>query len=151
MPIQNNKSISNGRLIVILAFIVIILGGGCWGYPAWRVYNARMTGEAEYQRAEKNRQIQVVQSQAKMEAAQFERGSDTVRALGISRSNQIIGASLSERYIQWLWVNNMENQDKSVIYVPSQQLGLPILEANRLTDVYQYNQQAGTGTEASPK
>lgn len=129
------QQLSTTRLVLILICSIILLAAGCVSCPMYRVWNAKMTGEAELQRAQKNRQIQVAQSMAKMEAARYEAQGDTIRAWGISRSNQIIGASLTEAYLRWLFIDKLGENKNSVIYLPTE-AGIPILEANRLKDAH---------------
>ncbi len=66
-----------------------------------------------------------------MESASLLAQADTLRAHGVARSNQIIGASLKDNaeYLYWLWIDNIDKSG-SVIYVPTE-ANLPILEANR--------------------
>ena len=50
----------------------------------------------------------------------------------MAKANEIIGGSLkgNEEYLRYLWIDNLEKGNNSVIYVPTE-AGLPILEANR--------------------
>ncbi len=104
-----------------------------WGCPQYRVYSARKDGEASLAHAQSAKEVAVAESRAKMEAASYESMADTIRAHGIARSNEIIGKSLSPEYLNWLWIENVSKQDnRSYIYVPSGNLGLPIQESMRL-------------------
>lgn len=114
--------------------IVCTIGFGLWGCPQYKVYQARLIGEAELAQAEQNRQIQIAVSKAKAEAAQYEAQAEVNRATGVAKANQIIGDSLkgNEAYLRYLWINGLENAgDKTVVYVPTE-TNLPILEAQRL-------------------
>lgn len=107
-----------------------------WGCPKYKVYRARKNGEAALAQAEYERQTAVVEANAKKESAKALAEADTLRAVGIARSNQIIGQSLKDNpsYLQWLWIDQIkESGDKQIIYVPSGTMGMPILEAQRLT------------------
>ena len=104
------------------------------GCPAYNVYSATMTGKAELAQADQNRQIQIAQSKAKSEAAQYEAEAEITRAKGVAEANKIIGDSLrgNEDYLRYLWVNNIENnKNETVVYVPTE-ANMPILEASRL-------------------
>lgn len=113
-----------------IVFILIIIILCMWGCPRYAVYRQTKEGQAELAQAQYSKEVAVAQAKAKMESASYEAQADTIRAHGIAASNLIIGNSLTPQYLQWLWVNNLEKQDKSVIYVPSQN-GIPLfLNAN---------------------
>jgi predicted aminopeptidase len=115
--------------IVILLFSFAGLLAGC---PAYRVYEQKMEGKAKLAEAQSSRQVAVAEAKAKMESASLLAQADTIRAHGVARSNQIIGASLKNNveYLHWLWIDNLDRNQGSVIYVPTE-ANLPILEASR--------------------
>jgi regulator of protease activity HflC (stomatin/prohibitin superfamily) len=119
-----------GFLLVIMVTLIV----GCLvGCPRYRVYTQEMEGKAELQRAISNRQIAIQEAHAKMEAAKDLAQAEIIRARGIAKANQIIGNSLknNEAYLHWLWIDQLENNKNSVIYIPTE-ANLPIMEANRL-------------------
>ncbi len=135
MPTQPNPNVKvslTGISSLILLFIFIIVLGlvGC---PRYRVYTQEMEGKAELQRAISNRQIAIQEAHAKMEAAKDLAQAEIIRARGIAQANKIIGNSLkdNEAYLHWLWIDQLENNKNSVIYIPTE-ANLPIMEANRL-------------------
>lgn len=113
-----------------------VLGGGiascAYVKPKWNVWSAQMQGEAEYAQAEQNRRITVLEAEAKLEAAKSLAAAEIERAKGVAQANEIIGKSLkdNEAYLRWQWIQNLENGNNSVIYVPTE-AGLPILEAGK--------------------
>lgn len=119
-----------------IGFILLIFIGlavGCLiGCPKYRVYTQEMEGKAELQRAISNRQIAIQEVHAKMEAAKDLAQAEIIRAKGIAQANKIIGNSLkdNEAYLHWLWIDQLENNKNSVIYIPTE-ANLPIMEANR--------------------
>jgi predicted aminopeptidase len=128
--------------ISLLLIIMIGLVVGCLvGCPKYRVYTQEMEGKAELQRAISNRQIAIQEAHAKMEAAKDLAQAEIIRAGGIAQANKIIGNSLkdNEAYLHWLWIDQLENNKNSVIYIPTE-ANLPIMEANRLRG--QIQQQA---------
>ena len=136
------KTSLTGIGFILLIFIGIIVG--CLvGCPTYRVYTQEMEGKAELQRAISNRQIAIQEAHAKMEAAKDLAQAEIIRARGIAQANQIIGNSLknNEAYLHWLWIDQLENNKNSVIYIPTE-ANLPIMEANRLRGQIQ-QQQAG--------
>lgn len=126
------RGFSIGSIILIFISALIVLG--MWGCPTYNVYSAKKAGEAVLAHAQSSREVAVAEARAKMESASLLAQADTIRAHGIAESNKIIGESLKDnpQYLQWLWIDQMKDQQKQIIYVPSTNLGLPILEANRL-------------------
>lgn len=111
-------------------FLLVVLG--MVGCPMYSVYKARKEGEAVLAHAQSSREVQVAEAKAKMESASLLAQADTLRAHGVARSNEIIGISLkdNEAYLRWLWIDNMNNTQNQVVYVPTE-AGVPILEAGR--------------------
>lgn len=103
-----------------------------WGCPNYSVYQQNLEGEAELARATQNRQISIQEAQAKKESAKDLAEAEVIRATGAARANKIIGESLkhNEAYLHYLFINNMENTQNQVIYIPTE-AGLPILEAGK--------------------
>lgn len=64
-------------------------------------------------------------------AAKKDAEIEVERAKGVAKANQIISDSISEEYIQYLWVQGLNDENTEVIYVPTE-ANLPILEASRL-------------------
>ncbi len=135
MPTQPNPNVKVSltgisSLILLFIFIIVLALVGC---PRYRVYTQEMEGKAELQRAISNRQIAIQEAHAKMEAAKDLAQAEIIRARGIAQANKIIGNSLkdNEAYLHWLWIDQLENNKNSVIYIPTE-ANLPIMEANRL-------------------
>lgn len=128
---DNVIGVSVGTFIttIIMGLIVLFM----WGCPQYRVYSRTKTGEAELKQAESNRQITMLEAEAKMKSAANLAAADTIRAHGVARSNAIIGESLkdNEAYLHWLWIDNIEKNPNAVIYIPTE-ANLPIMEATRL-------------------
>lgn len=125
---------SEGTVATIVILLFVILGCGLLaGCPSYNVYQQRMSGEAEYQRAESSRKIAILEAQAKLESSKALAGAEVERAKGVAQANQIIGDSLkgNEDYLRYLYINNLENSKDQIIYIPTE-AGLPILEANRI-------------------
>lgn len=119
-------------VIALLIFIglIILCMVGC---PKYHVYHERMEGQAILAHAQSSREVAVAEARAKMEAATLLAEADTIRAHGIARSNQIIGQSLTDAYLHWFWIDNIDKSN-NVIYVPTES-NMPIMEANRLTNL----------------
>ncbi len=115
-------------IILVLGLIVL----GMWGCPQYKVYQQQKEGEAALAHAQSSKEVAVAEAKAKMESATLLAQADTIRAHGVARSNQIIGASLkgNTEYLHWLWIDQLENNPQAVIYVPTE-ANLPIMEATR--------------------
>ena len=115
---------TSGAGIFLLAFAALALTG----YPKYKVYSAKMAGEAELAQATQNKQIIVQQAQAEKEA-------EILKAQGTAEANKIIGDSLqgNEAYLRWLWVNKLDagQNGKTVVYVPTDGM-VPQLETGRI-------------------
>ena len=113
-------------IILIMGLIVLCM----WGCPKYNVYNQQKEGEALLAHAQSSREIAVAEAKAKMESATLLAEADTIRAHGVARSNIIIGQSLTDSYLHWFWIDNIEKNPNAVIYIPTE-ANLPIMEANR--------------------
>lgn len=113
-----------GSLLLILVLLILI---GC---PSYNVYQQKKQGEAILAHAQSSREVAVAEARAKMESSTLLAQADTIRAHGIARSNQIIGASLTQAYLHWFWIDNIDKSN-NVIYVPTES-NMPIMEAGRL-------------------
>lgn len=110
--------------------VILIIIGLMIGLPTYNVYRQKKDGEAVLAHAQSSREVAVAEAKAKMESASLLAQADTIRAHGISRSNQIIGASLTDAYLHWFWIDNIDKSN-NVIYVPTE-ANLPIMEAGRI-------------------
>lgn len=122
--------------VIYAALVIAAICTIAMVYPQYKVYKERKMGEAELQRANYSRQIQIVESHAKLESASNLAAADTIRARGIAASNKIIGQSLENNpaYLQWLFIDQIKDSKNQIIYIPAGNLGfpLPIQEATRL-------------------
>jgi len=122
------------RLSLLALVAVIALGfGACAGYSKYRTWSATLEGEAEYNRAEQNRRIRVLEATAKRDSAKMEAESEIERAKGVAEANRIIADGLKghDEYLRYLWIEKVaENTGREIIYVPTE-ASLPILESTR--------------------
>lgn len=133
MIIRHQKSniMSRSSIALIIIGSLILISVGLFGCPMYRVWQQEKEGEAELKRAEQNRQIRVQEALASKESASLLAQADTIRAHGIARTQQIIGSSLSEEYLKWYWIDNLEKTPGATIYIPTE-ANIPIMEATRL-------------------
>jgi regulator of protease activity HflC (stomatin/prohibitin superfamily) len=112
----------------LLALILLFMFGG----PVYRVWQQEMRGRAQFAEAEQNRRIKIEEAKANLEAEKLNAQAEVERAKGAAEAIKIENGTLTDRYIQYLWVRNQNNlNDKTVIYIPTE-TNLPILEAGRI-------------------
>ncbi len=136
---MNTKNCSGtsdaGALAVFVLIVIVALSGigGCMRfYPEYDVYKQRMAGQAMLAHAQASKEVAVAEAKAKMESASLLADAEIARARGVAQANKIIGDSLKENeaYLRYLWINGLESNNPTVIYVPTE-ANLPILEAGR--------------------
>ena len=121
----------------LLLIITLLLTTSCgkW-YANWqgevKKIELQKAGEALLLEAESSRKIQIEDARGKLESAKLLSEAEVARARGVAEANNIIGESLknNEAYLRYLWINNMSNTGKEVIYVPTE-ASIPILEAGK--------------------
>ena len=118
--------------VLVLAIVIIgVLAFPMWALPKYGVYKQTLRGEANLREQEFAKQIQIEEAQANLESEKLNAQAEVERAKGAAEAIEIEGGSLTERYIQYLWVRQNQFNDKTTIYIPTE-ANLPILEANRL-------------------
>lgn len=116
-----------------LVVVGLAIAAGLWGCPTYNVWESTKRGEAEFQRAEQNRRIAVLEAQAKLDSAKLQAQAEVERAKGVAQANAIVADGLRghEEYLRYLWIDKVaSNPAKELIYVPTE-AALPILEAGR--------------------
>lgn len=118
---------------VLTSFLVI----GLWGCPRYHVYEQEKAGEATFARASKDREVKVLEAQAKLDAAKLEAQAEIERARGVAGANAIIADGLKghEEYLRYLWIDKVAGStNREVVYIPTE-ANLPILEARPRLEV----------------
>lgn len=119
--------------VAVLGALVLLLVIVLWMaiMPRYRVWSQEMEGKAEFAKAEQNRRIRIEEAKANLEAEKLNAQAEIERAKGAAEAIRIENGSLTEKYIQYLWVRQQSDlNEKTVIYIPTEG-NLPILEANR--------------------
>ncbi len=112
--------------ILVLAIVLI-------GYPQYRVYSQRLSGEAALAEAQSSRQVAILEARAKKESAIALADAEVIRAQGAARANKILQDSLGgpEGYLRYLQIQALQETKAGLIYVPTE-AGLPVTEARRM-------------------
>lgn len=114
----------------VLLIVVLI------GYPQYRVYSQRLSGEAALAEAQSSRQVAILEARAKKESAIQLAEAEVIRAHGAAQANAILQNSLGgpEGYLRYLQIQALESSKASLIYVPTE-AGLPVTESRRISPV----------------
>ena len=137
--IANGKTsrITFNYIRLTIGTLILALLGTLLGCPQYNVYRSEMQGKAEFVQAEQNRKIKIEEAKANVEAARLDKEADSIRAIGqknaeviraegMARAMDIENGKLTDSYIKYLWVRNIDKGDK--IYIPTES-GMPLLEA----------------------
>lgn len=122
-----------GCTILGLALAAVAVVGLLLGWPQYRVYQQRLSGEAALAEAQSSRQVAILEARAKKESAISLAEAEVIRAEGAAKANRILQDSLGgpEGYLRYLQIQALEESRASLIYVPTE-AGLPVTEARRL-------------------
>jgi predicted Holliday junction resolvase-like endonuclease len=120
------------RIVIVTALVIIAF------IFAWKA----VTPQLNLYRANTEKKAVIAEQRAISEAAEFAARSsviqaqakadaEVIRAEGLAASQEIISATLTEEYLRYLYINQLDEPAGQVIYIPTE-AGLPILEAERL-------------------
>lgn len=135
---MNNKQ--NGNLLIGGMLGVLVLGIIMMFIlipPLIGPWMAEKKGEAEYRRAEQNRQIKIQEAKARNEAAQYLAQAEVTKAEGVSKANDIMAKSLGGPggYLRWKYIEMLEEtgqNSNTIVYIPTE-AAMPVLEAGRIS------------------
>ena len=114
-------------ILVSILIIISLIWGMSAIYKIYNVWGSAKEGEAEKAQADWNRQITVIEANAKKEAAISLAQAEVERAKGVAEANKIIGESISENYLRYLYVQGLQTNQMQTIYVPTNGI-LPVLD-----------------------
>ena len=126
MENKHQKAISIGLIFLVL----LVLAGLFWGGPQYKIYTQEMSGKAKLAEAEWSKKITIEEAKAEKESAKLKAEAEVERAKGIAEANKIIAESLTKEYIQYKFIEGLNDGNTEVIYVPTE-ANLPIMEATR--------------------
>ncbi len=110
--------------------IVLLIIAMAFVRPWYNVWSQEMEGKAEFAKAEQNHRIKIEEAKANLEAEKLNAQAEIERAKGAAEAIRIENGSITPTYIQYLWVRQQSDLNKTVIYVPTE-ANLPILESTR--------------------
>ncbi len=116
-----------GRYILgALAFVILFIIGIIF---LWKLVSPQLN---LYQ-ANVEKQAQIAEARAVRDSSSLLAEAEVERARGVAEANEIIANSITPEYTRWLYVDQLDEIDGQVIYIPTE-AGLPILEAERLAE-----------------
>lgn len=127
----------NGELKVVniaitsIVIVSLVVGFFMAILPIYNVWSAGQRGKAELQHADYEKQVQVVNAQANLQAQKFNADAEVARANGVAQANALIKDTLTDLYVKYLWVSTLDKTNNQIIYVPLGADGLPVTEAGR--------------------
>lgn len=124
---MEQKSYKAEVILGVVAFVAVI-ALIMWGWPKYRVYSNESKGKARLAEARYSKQTQLEQAKANLESEKLNAQAEVERARGAAEAIKIEGGQLTDNYIKYLWVRNLENGKSEKIYIPTE-AGLPLLEA----------------------
>lgn len=118
--------------VVGIGLILGLLFGSLFVWKNIKVWSAGQDGRAILAEAEYSRQVQIEEAKANLDAETLNAQAEIERAKGAAAAIEIEGGQLTENYIRYLWVRQLDTiAEGTIIYIPTES-GLPILEATRL-------------------
>lgn len=130
--IQTSLFVTSGIFAFTLLLLMLL-----WT-PIVGPWKAERQGQAEFRRAEQNRQIKIEEAKARNESAEYLAEAEVTKARGVAKANDIMSASLGgpEGYLRWKYIEMLEETGQSsntIVYIPTEG-AMPILEAGRVKD-----------------
>jgi len=129
---DENRNLKGVNVFIgVVVFVGIVVALFMTILPIYNVWSAGQSGKASLAHADFERQVQVVNAQANLQAQKYNAESEVARAEGVSKANDVIKNSITELYVKYLWVHTLDSTNNQIIYVPLGADGLPITEAGR--------------------
>lgn len=117
--------------VIVLILLISVIALGMWGCPKYKKYEKNLSGQAALAEAEWTKRIRVEEAKAEIDAAVQFAKADSVRAIGIANANMIISNSITKEYIQYKFIEGLNDGNTEVIYVPTE-ANIPVMESYRL-------------------
>ena len=129
---MHEMSISKAITTIVIALVLLLstLFGVGFLYKSYKVWSKEMDGKATLAEQEWTKKVQIEQAKAEKESAKLKAEAEVERAKGIAKANEIISTSITTEYIQYKFVEGLNDGNTEVIYVPTES-NLPVLEAGR--------------------
>lgn len=111
--------------------VVLLIVGGCMaGMPRYNLYKAETAKRERIAEAKAESDAAQYTAEKQVEIAKADRAVREEEAKGIANATETINASLTPEYITWYFIDQLDNFEGQVIYVPTEG-GVPVMEAGR--------------------
>jgi len=132
--IDENDNLKASSVVKTIFGVLVVLVGIWLMFalvgPQLRLYRVNTEKQAIITEAKAQAEAAQYTAEKNVEIAEAEADVDRARAAGIADSNTTIAQSLTPEYIQWYFIDRLDNVDGQIIYVPGEGL-IPITEAGR--------------------
>lgn len=119
---ENEKRYVRWGVIGVISVILLIVGV---------VIVAKLVGpQLNLYKANTEKKAAIAEAKALADSAEFKAQAEVTRSEGVAEANKIIAESITDEYVRWLYVDQLDEVQGQVIYIPTEG-GLPILEATR--------------------
>lgn len=116
-------------VISMIGFIlIIIIGLIMFAIPKYSVWQKELKGKALLKEAKFSKKIAIEEAKANLESEKLNAEAEVERAKGMAKAMEVENGKLTDTYIKYLWVKNMNSSQNSKVYIPTE-AGIPILEA----------------------
>lgn len=119
-------------IVAIVAVAMLLIAGLAWGLPQYNIWQKEMSGKAQLAEAEWSKKIMIEDAKAQLDSAELNKQRMILEAEGIAEANAIISGSITPEYIQYKFVEGLNDGSTEVIYVPTE-ANIPVMEAGRRT------------------
>lgn len=113
-------------LVLLFATIALLMAV----LPVYGVWRKQQSGRAALAEAEFSKRTKLEEAKTNLESERLNAQAEVERAKGAAEAIKIEGGQLTDNYIKYLWVRNLEHGDNNLIYIPTE-AGLPLLEAGK--------------------
>ncbi len=121
---DDTKSMVGLGVLIVIA-VMVIIGGLMWVMPTYNVWRNQKSGEASLVKAQQEKQIQISQAQAELEAANYQ--AQAIRTVG--EMTKEYPSYREQQFIQDFGEAMKNGNIQKIVYVPTE-ANIPIIEAN---------------------
>ncbi len=111
-------------VVLLIAFVLALIILGVWGIKGFG-RNQRLADERNQIQVN---EIQIAQTKQLVQVAQQKAQIKVAEANGIAESQHIINGTLTPLYLQHEAIQAQESQSNKIIYVPSGDQGIPLVQ-----------------------
>lgn len=115
------------RIVALAAFVLLVILTAAWGLPAYSRYQRRQDAANQIQL----NALRIQQTQQLVEVEKQKAAIRITEARGIATAQEIINATLTDKYLQHEAIQAQEKMADSpnhtTIYIPSGENGIPLV------------------------